>query len=169
MPCALSPTWRPCCVMGVCDLLEQSNMTLETTSLRDVRSPMTGGVAYLYDRGEIGGATWRDVSAEGASIRMGRYLRPGRAVVLRFPSPALPEEILEIPARIVWCRPAPGSLYFAAGLQIRREAPSAAWWQPGRMNKPETTGVGPRVWFCGRRETCEQPQPPKDALLAPAV
>ena len=66
-------------------------MTFQTTSLRDVRSPMTGGVAYLYDCGEIGRATWRDVSADGASIQMGRYLRPSRTVVLRFPSPALPE------------------------------------------------------------------------------
>ena len=76
----------------------------------------SGLVQYRYALGEMGLATWCSVGREGACIRVGRYLRPGRHVILSS----------ELSGRIVWCRPTTDGLTYVAGLRVFREDPQSA-------------------------------------------
>lgn len=83
-------------------------------------------MTYRLESGDTGRATWLNVSRAGAAVRLGRYLRPGKRLQLCFASPLQYGAIVELPARVAWCRPLEGGVEFAAGLQVRRDAPEAA-------------------------------------------
>ena len=76
------------------------------------RVPLTGHVSFQYGVSETGIAAWRDVSLHGSRIRLGRYLTPGKHILLR--SESLPD----LKCRVVWCLPRDGSRHFDAGLRI---------------------------------------------------
>lgn len=76
------------------------------------RSPLTGRVSYQYGVGETGTAAWQDISLHGSRIRLGRYLPPGKHILLQG------EPLPELKGRVVWCLPREGSRYFEAGLRI---------------------------------------------------
>jgi len=76
------------------------------------RTPLSGKVACQYDSKEQCLAEWRDIGLKGARIRLGRYIAPGKHLLL------LPAPGSELKARVVWCLPREGSQYFEAGLRI---------------------------------------------------
>ena len=78
---------------------------------RSGRAPYHGEFEYRYDGNERGKAEWCSVGREGACVRIGRYLRPGRRVRFEFHG-------LDLEARVVWCRATSDGDRFVAGLQI---------------------------------------------------
>jgi len=74
--------------------------------------PFTGRVAYRYGGQQGGSALWRNVSRAGGRIHLGRYLRPGKSLLLTFGTAA------RFTAMVVWCRRAGNSADFEAGLWI---------------------------------------------------
>ena len=99
----------------------EPTMNSNTTEHRELRRRLNGALCYRSGCGNGGKATWLNISRTGASVRLGRYLRPGRRIYLEATqnSPA-------IPAEIVWCVPVPGTLQFRAGLQLLRTDPEIA-------------------------------------------
>jgi len=91
------------------------------------RAPLAGRVYYRYrDRTDMHASAgcWRDISRRGACIRLGRYLAPGRFLMLETPPSGFdlaPD--IQLKGRVVWCRPIEGSSRFLAGLQIYRSEP----------------------------------------------
>lgn len=94
--------------------------TLNDLQLRELRTPLSGSLAYLSGCGEAGRADWLNISRSGAALRLGRYLRPGHRVEL------MPAADWTIGARVAWCARVPGSLQFVAGLVIDRSCPEGA-------------------------------------------
>lgn len=94
--------------------------------VREVRSVLTGRVAYEVAGHERGTAAWLDVSRVGARVSLGRYLRPGRLVTLAFTAPWSGSTEVSLVARVVWCRQGGDSMEFHAGLQVVRDNPAAA-------------------------------------------
>ena len=82
---------------------------------RSRRIPFGGEFRYLDDLEEGGKATWCSIGENGACIRIGRYLRPGRRLLLLWNSAPLL-------ARIVWCKPTLGDQAFVAGIKIFADA-----------------------------------------------
>ena len=78
---------------------------------RSGRAPFHGEFEYRYDTDHSGMAEWCSVGREGACVRIGRYLRPGRLV--RFECHGL-----DLEARVIWCRATSDGDRFVAGLQI---------------------------------------------------
>lgn len=101
---------------------------MEDTSqmMREQRMNVQGKLLYRYNGDESGAAHWQDVSRVGAKLRLGRYLRPGRNLVLEFASPLVEEGQVQLPARVIWCRLMAEGADFVAGVQIRRERPEYA-------------------------------------------
>lgn len=93
---------------------------------REWRRPVSGKVACAYGSGELASAAWRDVSRDGASIELGRYLRPGRRLTLRFAAPWDASSEMELEACVAWCRTGPDTRRFLAGLRVLRDQPEAA-------------------------------------------
>ncbi len=85
-------------------------MVIQTEERQGARIPFSGNLSYReLDSVEQGHAEWQGMSLGGASIRLGRYLRPGRRVELNFQGSFFP-------ARVVWSQ-ADGPLgHFDAGL-----------------------------------------------------
>jgi hypothetical protein len=101
---------------------------METKTLHPVREPrtrVTGTLHYFSAPEEKGRARWQNVSRTGASIHLGRYLRPGRRIALHFETPHLTGATFTVEGRIIWCRPLSGSLEFVAGLELLRDVPDA--------------------------------------------
>lgn len=78
-----------------------------------------GEFAYEYEDGDHGTASWRSISADGACIQIGRYLRPGRRLRIDFHG-------LELNMRVVWCLPVHGGQRFVAGVQLLNGGPELA-------------------------------------------
>jgi len=100
----------------------------ESKAMREPRTTLEGTVRYEYDNArEAGVARWIDVSRVGAALHLGRYLMPGREVILVFPSPIVADEERRVRAKVVWCRPTKeGGFGYVAGLRIHREDPKRA-------------------------------------------
>ena len=99
---------------------------MKTATAREQRTALLDHLTYRYEPGEEGRARWLNTTRLGASIRLGRYLRPGRRLRLAFPSPLDPEEQVEVAAQVIWCRLVPGSVDFEAGLRIICDDPKTA-------------------------------------------
>lgn len=101
-----------------------ANSTLNDEKRRFERVPLDGRLTYRYNQGENAAGTWRDLSRSGARIQLGRYLRPGRRVMLIVASDDESDEpAIELKAQIVWCRPVSDSHDFEAGLRIFHDQP----------------------------------------------
>jgi len=87
-----------------------------------VRVPYTTQVTYSDDGGHEGGATSDDISRGGVSLRMGRYLRPGRFVLITIGGPDGASPI-ELKTRVAWCRPDKGEHVFRTGLRVFYDEP----------------------------------------------
>ncbi len=89
-----------------------SALTIPTAEeRRSRRIPFRGAFEYRYDGSERGKAEWCSVGREGACIRIGRYLSPGRRMRVECNG-------LDLEARVVWCRATAEGDRFVAGLQI---------------------------------------------------
>lgn len=85
---------------------------------RTRRVALEGDFDYIYD-GEPGRGSWRTISMDGACIKAGRYLRPGRQLQLDYRG-------MELTARVVWCRPMNNGESFVAGIQVLNSGPELA-------------------------------------------
>jgi len=101
-------------------------MQSEASFIRECRSEVGGTVSYTVSRGESGSAVWRDISRTGARLRLGRYVRPGRVVVLDFPAPQFGCGQYRLQARVVWCRQVQDGADFELGLLVVRDEPESA-------------------------------------------
>ncbi len=84
------------------------------------RFPHTGSLEYRYGLSDTGIATWHDVGRDGVCIRLGRYLRPGRSLVLIREERELHDEPRELKGRIVWCRPSGDGETYLVGVKVHR-------------------------------------------------
>jgi hypothetical protein len=102
-------------------------MNMIELRVREARTEMVGTVQYSYGTPEdCGVARWCDVSRAGASVRLGRYLRPGRELTLHVNSPLAASGPLTVRARVVWCAPLGDAGQYAAGLMVYRDTPEMA-------------------------------------------
>ncbi len=102
-------------------------MTKMEHTAREARYTLGGTVQYTYGLPvEAGMAQWCDVSRAGASISLGRYLRPGRELYLEVPSPLTPGALVKVRAQVAWCAPACEAGHFVAGLLVYRDTPEMA-------------------------------------------
>lgn len=91
--------------------------TFQNSRSGAVQQPAPGGeLEFRYGNEEQGTAVWCSFGRDGACIRMGRYLRPGRHVLL------IDRTAGEVPAefsgRIVWCRPGADGRSYIAGVYL---------------------------------------------------
>jgi hypothetical protein len=56
---------------------------------------------------------------------MGRYLRPGRFMMLEVADPADCQEPVELKGRVVWCRAASDPCMFVAGVHVFHDDPQS--------------------------------------------
>jgi len=148
-----------------------------TQAMRERRTALSGAVTYSYDPDESGRGRWINVSRVGACIRLGRYLRPGRDLRLRFPSPLEASEApVEVQGRVSWCRQVPGAPEFTAGVRLLREDPEAALafaalgYRPQpQTNKSKRNEVEPLVWPCFRAIEEPHSKPAAPAAIRQAV
>ncbi len=103
-------------------------MTNMEHTAREARYALDGTVQYSYGLPvESGMAQWFDVSRTGASVRLGRYLRPGRELWLELLSPSPQGNVqLKVRTQVAWCAPAGESGQFVAGLLVYRDSPELA-------------------------------------------
>lgn len=100
--------------------------TIEAVEERkDDRVPFAGSLAYRCSQEDAGIATWCSVGREGACIRLGHYLRPGRHIILVTDAVKVRGGSAELSARVVWCRPTADGRTFVAGLRMFVEDPEA--------------------------------------------
>ncbi len=84
---------------------------------RYLRVPFAGTVNYRY-ADEQGAATCNDLGRGGLRLQLGRYLRPGRRIMLTLTDVMSGSHPVELKAEVVWCRPASGSCTFTTGLRV---------------------------------------------------
>lgn len=88
------------------------------------RVPFEHTLRWSYAPGEAGVACVCNISRGGLSVAMGRYLRPGRVVLVQFDDLDFNGEALAFDARIVWCCSSrDGHDGFHAGLQVLHGKP----------------------------------------------
>jgi len=146
-------------------------MTEESTlDTREERTSLAGQVRYDYDDQQSGLAFWVNVSRTGASVRMGRYLRPNRMIALLATDPVEVDQAVPVAARVVWCRPIGDGSQFLVGLRMLRQCPEEAlaasrWLRQAReqaslrasqMNETTMETVDTSVWPGFRVHTARQ-------------
>jgi len=92
------------------------------------RVPYSGALRYRYAPDEAGVATWLDVGRGGACVRIGRYLRPGRHLLLTVSdvdSPGKGE--VDLKGQVMWCRPSEDNKSFVTGVRIFRHEPEVEY------------------------------------------
>lgn len=92
----------------------------ETDQRETERFPHAGSLEYRYGIGEKGRATWHDVGRDGVCIQLGRYLRPGRSIVVVRQERELHDEPLELKGRVIWCRPSGDGETYLVGIKVHR-------------------------------------------------
>ena len=73
------------------------------------RVPFAHSVRWFSGDGEGGVATVRNISRSGASVSLGRYLRPGPVVRIAFDGFEYAGGAVDVQALTVWCRPEAGA------------------------------------------------------------
>ncbi len=118
----------------------ENTVCTEQHSRRYSRSPLVGKVRYQYGSGEFGMGEWRDVCRAGAGLRLGRYLRPGRRLLITFEAEGVSAEVK---AQVVWCRPRSGEATFEAGIRIYHDVVEAegVLWSLTRLEDASTAEV----------------------------
>ncbi len=89
-----------------------------------VRVQFETSVHCASDDGHVGAGVTADVSRGGLSLHLGRYLRPGRFVLLRVNEPTAAEP-LEVKGEIAWCRPEGPAGAFRTGIRVIHDEPEA--------------------------------------------
>ena len=103
-----------------------SGLAIETEDQRlSERQVAFGTLVYQDSPQDKGWARWCSVSCDGACIHLGRYLRPGKHLMLRSNEASDMAHDLEFKARVVWCRPVAAGAHFVAGLKIFHDTPDS--------------------------------------------
>ena len=100
--------------------------TVQPERRRSARMQLAGIVKYVCAPNQGGVATWHDVGSGGVCIRLYRYLRPGRYVLLSVKSGTNHGAYAELKGRIAWCRRAPDGGSFVAGVRVYHDTSDAA-------------------------------------------
>jgi hypothetical protein len=74
------------------------------------RVPYFGAIQYTANKYE-GAAKWNNISTNGASIELGRYLRPGRVIQIDTVASSFTGVVM-------WCKPVSGSDTYEAGVRM---------------------------------------------------
>jgi len=90
-----------------------------TDERRARRVSMNGLFEFKSADDESGKGEWQSVSRDGARIRTGRYLRPGRELRIAYHGRALD-------ARVVWSRAEDDGEQFVAGVELISKTPEAS-------------------------------------------
>ena len=140
-------------------------MTAQSSPIREQRTALSGSLTFRYGPEDSGAGRWHNVSRTGAEIRIGRFLRPGRILRLQFDSPLRPEGLVELEARVIWCKPKAATHHFDTGVSIVRQDPQTALAfavlghrarrQANKTSEPE---VLPVVWSHFGTEEEAQPR-----------
>ncbi|MCP4639115.1 MAG: PilZ domain-containing protein [bacterium] len=84
---------------------------------RFLRVPLAGRMSYQCGADDLAAASCANVSRTGVQIVLGRYLRPGRHIVLGIDDLTRTGEA-ELKGQVVWCRPSGESHRFTAGVRV---------------------------------------------------
>jgi len=106
-------------------MVETVSNRMSADERRFLRVPFSTRVEYFHGAGASGTGCCREVSHRGLSMRLGRYLAPGRKVLVRVFSVANPVEAAELKGRVAWCRPTAAPDQFLAGIEVFFDAPEA--------------------------------------------
>lgn len=101
-------------------------MQLGANGRRFPRVPFAAEVDYFYGTEASGSGRCRELSRDGLSMSLGRYLTPRRKILVRVFSTSSPTEAAEIKGRIAWCRPAGQPERFLAGVEVFCDAPEVS-------------------------------------------
>lgn len=105
--------------------MELSGLAVATVEQRTSdRWSAFGTLSYQDAPDDRGWARWCSVSRDGACIHLGRYLRPGKHIMLRLHESS-ERCAAEFKARVVWCRPIAAGAHFVAGLKIFHDEPES--------------------------------------------
>ncbi len=108
------------------------------------RVPLTGRVYYTYSDGtgvHASAGCWRDISRRGACLRLGRYLTPGRFLLLELPKQEGGQgQSIQVKACVAWCQPLKGSSHFLAGVQLYRSEPEVTETVNGMLKAATDNG-----------------------------
>ncbi|MBI4559241.1 MAG: PilZ domain-containing protein [Candidatus Hydrogenedentes bacterium] len=121
------------------------------------RVPYSAGVTYRYGVNEGGIAASANLGRGGACLTLGRYLRPGRYVMLSFEAAPADNEPVELKAQVMWCRPTNDAKRFEAGVRIFHDEPDVnvalsellydAMLRAGQLNPLLVERVVPAEWY----------------------
>lgn len=92
---------------------------------RFARVPLAGTVHYLCAPNEGGVGSWQDVGQGGACVRLSRYLRPGRLVLLSVKLGSNNGAYAELKGRVAWSRRCGENGSTVAGLRLFDDVPEA--------------------------------------------
>ncbi|MBN2310633.1 MAG: PilZ domain-containing protein [Candidatus Hydrogenedentes bacterium] len=95
-----------------------STTTAAKDERRFVRVPFTGLATYRCGSRDTGGAVCLDVGRGGMRVELGRYLRPGRRLLVSVSGLPGQNERIELKARVAWCRPTTNPSVFLTGLRV---------------------------------------------------
>lgn len=101
-------------------------MQLGANGRRFLRVPFATEVDYFYGTKASGSGQCRELSRGGLSMSLGRYLTPGRKILVRVFSTSNPNEAAELKGRIAWCRPTGQPERFLAGVEVFYDAPEVS-------------------------------------------
>jgi len=101
--------------------------TVQPQRRRFARMPLAGIVKYVCAPNQGGVATWHDVGSGGACIRLYRYLRPGKYVLLSVKSGTNRRAYAELKGRVAWCRRAPDGGSLLAGVRVYDDTADAEY------------------------------------------
>lgn len=106
--------------------MNMSGLAIENEDQRvSERLVAFGTLVYQDSPHDKGWARWCSVSRDGACIHLGRYLRPGKHLMLRTGRTEDAGTGAEFKARVVWCRPVAAGAQFVAGLKIIHDTPDS--------------------------------------------
>jgi len=97
--------------------------TLFQDQRRFTRVPHRGDISFKYAANDAANAVCVDMSRGGVCLAMGRYLRPGRKVLLTVADATDATRLAELKAQVVWCRPTDDPQVFQAGIHIFHDEP----------------------------------------------
>lgn len=100
--------------------------TLYQDQRRFTRVPHRGDISYRYTANDAATAVCVDMSRGGVCLALGRYLRPGKLLLLAVASTPEAGDAAELKAQIVWCRPTDDPKVFHAGAHIFHDEPEVS-------------------------------------------
>lgn len=94
-------------------------VTVQGEQRRSSRAMSSARVSYSYGHGAGGDGVCRNVGRGGLCLRIGRYLRPGRRLLMTIRG-------AELMGRVMWCRADGESHHFLIGIKVFPDEEEAA-------------------------------------------